>query len=153
MKTIVLGIGNLLLRDEGVGIHAVRQLQKRPLPQDVEVVDAGTASWYITPYLKDSEKLIVIDAVKNGGKPGTIYRLGFDGSAIQSLPPLDSISLHQIDFFQSLIGLKNGPKEIIIFGIEPKEISWGMELSREVDEKISELIELAWKELALEVKC
>lgn len=153
MKTVVLGIGNLLLRDEGVGIHAVRQLQKRPLPQDVEVVDAGTASWYITPYLKDTEKLIVIDAVKNGGRPGTIYRLQFDGSAIQSLPHLDSISLHQIDFFQSLTWLKNGPKEIIIFGIEPKEISWGMELSKEVNEKISELIELVWKELALEVKC
>ncbi len=149
MKTIVLGIGNLLLRDEGVGIHAVCQLQKMSLPQNVEVIDAGTASWYITPYLKDTEKLIVIDAVKNGGRPGTIYRLGFDGSVIQSLPPLDSISLHQIDFFQSLRLLKNAPKEIIIFGIEPKEISWGMELSKEVNKKISEVIEL----VALEVKC
>ena len=74
-STLVLGIGNLLLRDDGVGPHAVRALRARPLPANVEALDVGTAFLDAIPALEGAVRLVVVDAMRAGGAPGTVYRI------------------------------------------------------------------------------
>ncbi|MDD5347697.1 MAG: hydrogenase maturation protease, partial [Candidatus Omnitrophica bacterium] len=73
MKKII-GCGNLLLQDEGVGIHLIEFLRTRPLPEDVELVDAATGGFDIIPHLQHVEKIVIVDAVRADGKPGDIYK-------------------------------------------------------------------------------
>jgi hydrogenase maturation protease len=70
-KILILGVGNILLKDEGIGVHIARKLQKQQLPDNVEVIDGGTASLDVFLSWQKPYKLIVIDAIKGGRKPGT----------------------------------------------------------------------------------
>jgi hydrogenase maturation protease len=136
-KIVVLGIGNLLLKDEGVGIHLLNLLENDPLPPEVELVDVGTSTLNLLPVLKGAQKVIVIDAMKAGGKPGSIYRC-----RPQDLIPSQesSVSLHHIDFLQALKMAKQMGDDLedrtIIFGVEPFQIEWEMDLSPVVQGKI-----------------
>jgi hydrogenase maturation protease len=145
-RIVVIGVGNLLLKDEGIGIHTVRALQEINLPQDVKLIDGGTAPDLIA-YTEAGNKLIIIDAAKAGGEPGTIYRfqprdLSEEGGNI--------ISAHDLGVTQnlrlmSLMGKE--PGEIVIIGIEPKEIDWGTELSPELQPKVPEIVRVVLKEI------
>jgi hydrogenase maturation protease len=145
-RIVVIGVGNLLLKDEGIGIHTVRALQEINLPQDVEIIDGGTAPDLIA-YTEAGNKLIIIDAAKAGGEPGTIYRfqprdLSEEGGNI--------ISAHDLGVTQnlrlmSLMGKE--PGEIVIIGVEPKEINWGTELSPELQPKVPEIVRAILKEI------
>jgi hydrogenase maturation protease len=144
----VVGIVNLLLKDEGIGVHVAQAMQELASPPgvDLEVIDGGTSP-DVFLNLQGVDKLIVIDAAKAGGEPGAIYR--FDPNDIaQDLLCLTSI--HQVGLPHSLkmmdyLGTK--PKNIVIFGIEPKEIDWGMEPSVEVGQKIPEIVKLVLEEV------
>src|SRR4030042_7180736 len=92
---LILGIGNLLLKDEGVGVHVVERLREIPLPENVEVLDGGTAGLDLVDFIGGRKKLIVIDAVNAGEKPGTIYRLTEENLDIK---PKALTSFHEIDF-------------------------------------------------------
>ena len=74
-RVLVLGLGNILLRDEGAGVHAAQELQKQSLPGNVEVIDGGTAGLEILLSQQCPYKLLVIDATKAGNEPGTIYKI------------------------------------------------------------------------------
>ena len=146
-KVAVVGIGNVLLKDEGIGVHVAQALQKLvPSDGDLEVIDGGTSP-DVFLHLQGIDKLIVIDAAQAGGEPGTVYRFH-----PESLPP-DSVcltSVHQIGLPQSLklmdsYGLK--PEEIVLFGVEPKEIDWGLEPSAELVQKIPEIVKLILEEV------
>ena len=144
---LILGIGNILLKDEGVGVHVVNKLKEMPLPDNVEVLDGGTAGLDLTDFIANRKKVIVIDAVKAGEKPGTIYRLTEKNLNIK---PKAIMSFHEIDFLDALhmsevMGDK--PKETIVIGIEPKDMSDGIELSPEIEERIPRIIEVVMKEL------
>jgi hydrogenase maturation protease len=144
---LILGIGNILLKDEGVGVHVVKKLEGRPLPDNVEVLDGGTAGLDLTYFIANRKKVIVIDTVKAGEKPGTIYRLTEKNLRIG---PKAIMSFHEIDFLDALyisevMGEK--PEETIIIGIEPKDMSDGLELSPEIEERIPKIIEVVMKEL------
>ena len=148
-RILVLGIGNLLLKDEGVGVHIAQRMMKMSLPENVAVVDGGTATLDILPLVNDVDRLIIVDAMKGGGTPGTIYKLPPEDIAQHSQQPL--LSLHQIELLQmldmcALIGSK--PPTVII-GIEPKEIDFAVELSSEVEEKIPRVIEFILEEITL----
>ncbi len=71
---LVLGVGNILLGDEGIGVHVVRELEKEKLSGNVELMDAGTALFSVVHLLKKRKKVIVIDAAKGGEEPGTINK-------------------------------------------------------------------------------
>ena len=75
MKTIVLGIGNLILSDDGVGIHVARELKKRIKNKDITIDEAFTGGMNLLDLMIGYDKAIIIDAVKAGGEPGMIYRL------------------------------------------------------------------------------
>ncbi len=148
-KVVVIGVGNLLLKDEGIGIHTVESLQKTDLPEYVRIIDGGTAPDLIA-YTEAGDKLIIIDAAKAGGKPGTIYRLlprdlSEEGGTLLSAHEL---GVEQNLKLMSLMG--NEPAEIVIIGIEPEEIGFGTELSAELQRKLPEIVGVVLKEIGLE---
>ncbi len=152
---LILGVGNLLLRDEGVGVHVISALRDRALPDDVELCDGGTASFDLLDTLAGRRQVIIIDAVRTGSEPGTIFRFTpEDISASRE----QITSLHQVGLLEILNVvehlLDSAPEEVIVLGIEAKEIDWGLELSAEVEAAVPKVIELVRSELerrALEV--
>jgi len=146
-KIVILGIGNLLLGDEGVGVHLAQMLTKGELNYDnVEIIDTGTSP-EIASFVEGIDKLIIIDAFKGGGTPGTIYRFNVDDMNLCSAMKL---SLHQVNIIDNLRILKllgKQPKSTVVFGIEPRNMDWGLELSPEVEEKMPELKELITQEI------
>jgi len=152
----VLGIGNMLLKDEGIGVHLVQKLAGIVDDANVNIIDAGTSPDFLSLIEGNTDKLIVVDAVKAGNKPGTTYRLTLDDLDLDSTSP---ISLHEIGVLDSLKFMAlfdRVPKSTVIIGIEPKTIDFGLDLSPEVEEKLPELINLVLKEIeettAMEVK-
>jgi len=146
-EILVLGVGNLLLRDEGVGVHVVQRLQDMELPPNVEVVDGGTGGFDLIDYIADRKKVIVIDTVKAGEAPGTLYR--FDAKDIETTPKR-SLSLHDIDladmlWLADMMGKK--PEDMTVIGVEPKSMEMGLELSKEVEHQIPKIVELVVMEL------
>jgi len=145
-RVVVIGVGNLLLKDEGIGIHTIKALQEINLPQDVKIIDGGTAPDLIA-YTEAGDKLIIIDAAKVGGEPGTIYRfqprdLAEEGGEV--------ISVHELGVAQNLRLMSltgNEPEAIVIIGVEPKEIDWGTELSPELQPKVPEIVRIILKEI------
>lgn len=144
-KVVVLGVGNLLLGDEGVGIHLLRLLEKSELPPEVKLIDGGTAVWGVLDEIESADRLIVVDALKNGGKPGTLYRLKVKKEMFEKEDR--PLSLHQVDLVQVLKWLKKTPEEVIVVGIEPRSIDWGMKLSPEVRGKLPRLKEIVLGEI------
>lgn len=146
-RIVVLGLGNVLLKDEGVGIHVVHALQDSPPPPDIdlEVIDGGTSPEALC-LVEGADKLIVIDAVRGGGDPGSIYR--FRPAEI-TLDDKDYLSLHQIGILESLRimeGMGGEPKDMVILGVEPKEITWGLALSPELECKVPQIVKLVMEE-------
>jgi len=146
-EILILGVGNILMKDEGIGVHVVKRMREMALPDNVEILDGGTAGLDLVEYIENRRKLIVIDAVKTGDRPGTIYRLT---EANLKAKPKAIMSFHEIDFLDALYVseiMKNRPEEIIMIGIEPKDMSMGMDLSPEIEERIPIIINAVLKEL------
>jgi len=139
-KIIILGIGNLLLGDEGVGIQLIRMLNNDDLNYaNLEIIDGGICP-EIVSFVEDVYKLIIVDAIKGGEKPGTLYRLSIDDLIMD--PSTRGLSLHEMGVLDSLKMMRllgREPKNTIIIGIEPKNIGWGLELSPEVEGRLAEL--------------
>jgi len=144
MGKFVLGIGNVLLRDEGIGCHVVHALEGIPLP-DVKIIDGGTCP-DVLQFLEDADKLVIVDAVKGGGMPGQIYRFHLEDITLEQKPFL---SLHDMGLVDNLMLMqlwRNIGKAVII-GVEPGEINWGLELSPELREKMPQIIDAILSEL------
>lgn len=146
MYTVILGLGNALLADEGVGVHAVRLLQERTLPESVEVVEIGTAILDALPFLEKAERIIIIDAMKGGEPPGTVYKTDFS----QCSGATTIGSMHGFDIFRTmaLAGRSDQPPTTI-FGVEPDEISWSLELTPSVTASIPPLLKAVEKEITV----
>jgi hydrogenase maturation protease len=144
MGKFVLGIGNVLLRDEGVGCHVVHALEGIPLP-DVEIVDGGTCP-DVLQFLEDADKLVIVDAVKGGGTPGQIYRFHLEDITPEQKPLL---SLHDMRLVDSLklMRLWHNIDKAVIIGVEPEEIGWGLELSSKLQERMPQIIDAILSEL------
>ena len=155
-KIVVLGIGNLLLSDEGVGIEVIKELRKKyKLSEEVEIVDGGTGGFSLLPFIESANKLLVIDAISGDKSPGTIYK--FKNEEIP-LNIMEKISLHEVNFADilNLAQLRGSyPEEIVIIGIEPETLEMQATLSETVRRKIplllSEVINQL-KELGVEVE-
>jgi len=145
MRKFVLGIGNVLLGDEGVGCHVVHALEGIPLP-DVKIIDGGTCPDAFQ-LLEDADKLVIVDAVKGGGTPGQIYRFHLEDITLEQKPFL---SLHDVGLVDNLMLMQlwRNIGEAVIIGVEPREINWGLELSPELREKMPQIIETILAELS-----
>ncbi len=139
-RILIVGLGNILLGDEGLGVKVVRELKEEfAFSEEVELLDGGTGGFFLLPHLEKAERLIIVDAVKGGNLPGT---LTFE--ALESLPmdTLERISLHEISFpdLLKILELKGKHFEkIILAGIEPQNLEVGFELSEDVKGAIPEL--------------
>ena len=146
-KVVVLGMGNLLLKDEGIGVHVAHALQEAPSPDNIEleVVD-GATSPDATLAFEEADKLIVVDAVQAGDEPGAIYRfrphdINLDNNGLTSVHQiglLDNLRLMEI------FGRKY--QDVVIIGIQPKETDWGIELSAELQQRMYQIIEVVLQE-------
>ena len=146
-KVAVIGVGNILMGDEGVGVRVVEELGRLELPEGVQLIDAGTAIHALMGRLSEFDKVVIVDAVKGGGAPGTIYRLALD--EIESNPS-QPFSLHDLGVLETLrierlIG--DAPEEVVIVGIEPEKVAPSLELSPSLREKLPELIRAVLEEL------
>jgi len=141
-KNLILGVGNLLLTDEGIGIHAVRKLlEMNGLPEDLEIVDGGTAGLDLLYYLEGVDRLVIVDAVETGGPPGTIVRLA--GDKIPAYMAL-KISPHEITLPDFLAAAKLRdlyPKEVIVWGMQPQSLVVGVELSPALAQMLDSLVD------------
>ena len=145
--TVILGVGNLLLSDEGVGVHIAQKLLQAEMPEGVAVVEGGTDGFRLLNIITEADRLIIIDAVKGGLEPGSIYR--FDINDVKNVQPGFKTSVHQIGILEviDLAGLIGKEPTTTVIGIEPKSLAMGMDLSPEVKKKIPKVIELVFEEL------
>jgi hydrogenase maturation protease len=147
---VVAGVGNILLGDEGVGVHAVRALEAgaATLPGDVTLVDAGTSLLDVLPLCRDAAMLVVIDAVRAGRTPGTVYRLPIDlrsvsAEASQVSGAGGTWSLHDWTVFDALsAGARLGlaPVRVVLIGVEPASVEPGTALSPQVERAMGRLL-------------
>lgn len=145
-RLMILGVGNLLLQDEGVGVQVIKALEGQPLPEGVELLDGGTIGVDLLAYISEVKQIIVIDAVKGGGEPGAIYRLT---PQILGQFKEKALSLHQVGFLEvlDLSGQLGNRPEAIIYGVEPQVIDWGMELTEPVQAAVPRVVELVLEEV------
>ena len=137
-KIVVVGIGNLLLGDEGFGIRVVEELRKLKLPENVEVHDGGTLGLQILNFLDNADFAIIVDVVKAKGKPGQLFV--FEINDAKSKPML---SMHDLDLVKAVeIGkfAYNLPEKIVVVGVEPEKIKESLELSEEVRKAIPKAV-------------
>jgi hydrogenase maturation protease len=148
-RVLVLGVGNLLLSDEGVGVHVARRMMEMDLPPEVRVVEGGTDGFGLMNILLKADRVILVDAVKAGGPPGSIYR--FEVEDCPPFPDMFKTSVHQISILEviNLSGLIGSTPRATIIGVEPKSLEMGMDLSPEIEAKIPRLIQLIREEVAL----
>lgn len=146
-RVVVLGLGNLVRSDDGVGVHAALRLMKDPrVPSGVEVIDGGTQGLNLLPVIADATHIVIIDAVNTGASPGTIVR--YEVSQLDALP--GSPSVHQIGFADLLEGLRwlgKSPQNMVLIGVQPEETGWGADLSSAVQAALPALAELVIKHL------
>ena len=132
--TLVLGIGNNLLTDEGVGIHVIELLEKlHPDRADINFVDGGTLSFTLADYLASHEQLIVVDAARIGGKPGDMAC--FEGSEMDRYLTGNRQSVHEVGLMDLLDICKlqgHYPEKRALVGIEPESLEWGEAPSKSV---------------------
>ncbi|MCS7199784.1 MAG: HyaD/HybD family hydrogenase maturation endopeptidase [Caldimicrobium sp.] len=149
MKTLVVGLGNLLLKDEGFGVRVIYYLRERYMfSEEVMFLDGGTGAFFLLPYLEEADRVIFVDVVKAGGSPGEIYE-----GTLEEIEAflVERISLHEIGLFDLLAILKFKGKnfrEIHLIGIEPKEIAIGEELSKCLLERLPEVAKRVLQKLS-----
>lgn len=148
MKVLVLGIGNVLMMDDSLGIRAVDELERRfRFPEGVEILDGGTSGIELLSYLRNKDHLIVIDAVKSGLPPGTVVKV--EGNEVPA-KFMTRISPHQLglsDLLAAATLTGELPKNMVLFGIEPEVIKLGLELSNSVKKNFDKLIDFVVQEL------
>ena len=144
---LVLGLGNLVHADDGVGVHAIERLQKDPrVPPGVVLIDGGTQGLALLPHISGFQRLLVIDAVDVGEPPGTIVRL--EGKALDKLPGKPSV--HQLGFADLMVAFKllgEMPEEVVVLGVQPLSTEWSAELTPPVNEGMDRLIAAVLEQL------
>jgi hydrogenase maturation protease len=148
-RTLVLGVGNVLLGDEGVGIHAIRRFLEGSLPPHVDVVDGGTAGVDLLGLIDGYGKVIIIDAVDAGEPAGSLFRF-----TPEDTPAGDTeaaLSLHQTDVLEILrLGKYLGQDlpRVVIYGVQPETMDWNTSLSPAVEKQIEPLLDAVRRELS-----
>jgi hydrogenase maturation protease len=150
---LIVGTGNELLGDEGLGIHVVRSLVARTsLPAHVEVIEAGTALLDLLPEMARCSRVILIDAIRAGGEPGTLYRLEIvAGSVLQTDTSLP-VSLHQWGILETLRSaemLDLMPQQLTLLGAEPESVELGLELSPRLTKAAEKIVAILLQEARL----
>lgn len=148
MRIVVLGLGNILLSDEGVGVRVVEALAAGwQAPDEVEFVDGGTCAMEMLEQLEDLDALIVVDCVRGNRAPATPVVLKGAEVPVFFRTKLSPHQAGLSDVLASLEWTGRAPQETVIIGIEPVSLALGMELSPAVAARLPELVALTLTEL------
>ncbi|MDR1777185.1 MAG: HyaD/HybD family hydrogenase maturation endopeptidase [Desulfovibrio sp.] len=147
-KILILGVGNILLSDEGFGVRAVECLQKRHVwPSTVRLLDGGTQGLMLMPELQECDLLVVLDVALGGGTPGTVYLL--EGEDLRKSFSFRD-SMHQTDLLDTLIAceLAGHRPQAIVIGMEPFDYkSMSVDLTPQAEERLPEFCRKVVEEL------
>ncbi len=149
-EVLVIGFGNVLVEDEGIGVYAVEELLRRyQLPPSVAVVDGGTSSGDLLEEMALRERVIIADAVNTGASPGTLVRL-----ADEEVPALfrNRLSAHQLglsDTLAALFLMNRSPRHITVIGMVPLSLETRIGLSHEAKARLSAMVDLLAEELRM----
>ena len=146
---MVVGVGNIILSDDGVGVHAARLLQDDPrVPAGVTILDGGTLGLELTAYVSDASRVLFLDAVNSGEAPGTLVRL----TGKELLGAATGSSVHQLgvaDLIAALALMAARPQEIVVLGVQPANTHLGTSLSPAVEAALPGLTDAALAQLRL----
>ena len=148
MRIVVLGVGNTLLSDEGIGVRAIEQLQQdHDLPPEVVVIDGGTTGMEMLDDLSNADHIIIVDAVRSGKAPAAIVKL-----VDEQVPVFfkTKLSPHQIglsDVLATLDFIGEQPGGVTVIGVEPVSLDTSMSLSPQVEARLPEVVEMVVAEL------
>jgi hydrogenase maturation protease len=146
-KTLVLGLGNVIMGDEGVGVHVVRAIEKRQLPEGVQCLDGGTGGFVLLEPLQNADRIILIDAAADGNVPGTVTRT--KPQFARDYPP--TLTAHDIGVRDLLDAfyMQGGTREVILYAIaiDPKQ-----PISMELSQECARAAEVAEYEILVELE-
>jgi hydrogenase maturation protease len=149
MKTLIFGAGNLLLSDEGFGVHAIRYLEENyQMPEEVELYDGGTLGIMVTHKLEEAGRVYVLDVVDTAGEPGDLFRFEKDDIMLDRLPLKMSphqIGIQEVLFLAEMRG--TCPEQVSLIGVIPRSLEAGCELTPLLQMKVAEVARLLVDEL------
>lgn len=144
----VLGIGNIVLLDEGFGVRAAEALDAAyEMPDNVQILDGGTLGMELMRFIPGTKKLLIIDSINGGAEPGTIFRFT-DREVMEHFN--DKLSAHEVGIQDVLAFLKVTGHEIpqvVVIGAQPYNLGAGVDLSPEMQQLLPQVVQLAVKEL------
>jgi hydrogenase maturation protease len=149
MGALILGVGNILLGDEGIGIRVVEALENRfQFPEEVMVLDGGTAGIELLRYIDGRDLLILIDAMQAGLPPGTVFKVEGEDVAKRFMTRITPHQIGLSDLLAAGILCDQIPQRITLFGIEPQSLATGVTLSPVVEASVEQIIAAILAELA-----
>lgn len=143
----VVGIGNLLLSDDGIGIHAIRMLRAEPLASVARIIDGGTIGTDLLAEVCGCEKLLVIDSVDAGLRAGTIIRLDLSVPDSQHIETRNAHQWGISGLLDDLLLMGLGPREAVLIGVQLATTDFGTQLSPEVDGALPSLTQAVVRQL------
>ncbi|MFC5994646.1 hydrogenase maturation protease [Pseudonocardia hispaniensis] len=154
-EVLIVGCGNLLRGDDGVGPILIRHLWERGIPDDARIVDGGTAGMDVAFQMRGAQRVVIIDASATGAAPGTIYRV--PGAELADLPPLQGLHTHSFRWDHALAFARwalgeDCPDDVTVFLIEAGGVEPGAELTEPVREAMEKVITLIEKEFLAELR-
>lgn len=146
--TLILGLGNPLRGDDGVGVHLAQSLAQQTLPDDIEVVDGGTQGLGLIPLLEGRQRVILVDAADIGRTPGEFRRFTLQEAVLAGDDR--HIAIHAAGLKDALLlatTLKILPNQVVIFGVQPATMDWNSALSPLVEAALPDLMAAVLTEL------
>lgn len=141
MRIIILGVGNILLSDEGIGVRAVESLKREyRLPPEVEVIDGGTSAMEMLDDLACADHLIIVDAVRSGKPPGTMVRIAGDAVPVFFKTKLSPHQIGLSDVLATLALTGEQPGGVTVIGVEPYSLATGMALTPQVEALLPKVV-------------
>jgi len=137
---MVLGIGNPLCSDDGIGVRIAAEMQGMNKYKGVRIVDGGSAPDLFVLLDSDVHKLIVVDALRGGGRPGDIYRLDLREENISDGPAASLHGMGMLDSLKLMSQLGQQPPQVTVIGIEPADVSHGRQLSPTIEAMVPAII-------------
>lgn len=150
-KTVVLGLGNTIMSDDGIGPLAISILSTKmtSLPPNIELLDGGTLGLDLLPRLEGVHRLLVVDAVETGGNPGDIVRLAGDEVPIALETKLSPHQMGMKDLLAVASLMDCLPEEIVLLGMQPGCLEIGTDLSPEVEANMPSFVKIVSEEMGV----
>jgi hydrogenase maturation protease len=148
----VIGVGNLLMGDDGIGIHVIGELEKRSYPPNIEIYDAMMNAFLVLECLDKKDLGIIVDAYHGGESPGRVHIVSLNPNKLERYTEDFNLSLHDFKFLDALRSAEQVyqlPEKIVLIGVEPDRLEPTMELSSRIKNVMPEIIKRIDEELRL----